>query len=78
MNDDFASHTPMNVFWEPKTGVQEQLWGSSWGPRVMALPNTVSSHSTHPEEQRGDRDGEQGQPQPRDGQTSLQLWAGPR
>lgn len=29
MNDDFASHTPMNVFWKPKTGVQEQLWGEA-------------------------------------------------
>lgn len=40
-----------------------------------AIPNTAQSHSTQPEEQSGDKDGDQGLPWPRDGQTSPQQWA---
>lgn len=61
MNSDFASYTLTNMFWKPKTGVQEQLWVRAVTP--------------------GDRDGEQGPPQPRDGQTRQRhccdtVWAG--
>lgn len=48
---------------------------SSW--RLMALPTTASSYSTQTEDRRGDGNGDQGQPQPRDGQTSLYLGASP-
>lgn len=41
-----------------------------------ALPNMVVSHSTQPEEQSRDKDGDRGPSQPRDGQTSLWQWAG--
>lgn len=59
MDGDFALHALRNMFWKPKTGVQEQLWGdvSHDRPTVMALPNTAASHSTQPEKQGGNRDG---------------------